>query len=697
MPGSRAVIVIDARDNASIAFNQVQQAIKRTGTVTQQTSQQAGLLSGAFGKLTGVVTGFIGAYAGMRGLQMVQGLAMLGAQAEITEQSFRRMIASVGINADILDKMKAAAAGTVPEMQLMQALNTSLIGTTQHFGQMMANAYPQLIQIARAASIANPSLGDMNYMIRSLSIGLKRMSPLILDNLGLQLKLGDANKAYAAQLGKTTDALTTEEKQIALLNATMEAGDRLVNQVGVSTDNAITKTQTLTAAMSDLNVEIGRNITFLLDYHGILAQTAQLTTAYIKNARLNVTTTEELATEIKRLKKEMPEYVLYLEDLEDRLGKLAYEQGQGEISAIAYADGLETVRSSLKDITGEVFLTTEAIDRLNKSFTNMSHMTGGEGLGAFITPKTLSPINLDRLMDENKIRNLLVDPYAELQNAAPYGGWEAFYDEGQDAATQVSRILIDEQERAAEQSARAWERQMKSAWNDITGKISGIMTPTMPEAWWKGLLPRKDEWDEEARRAADVVNLGEGSPWFQHLMETFPTFKSLVEKMGVKEGSAAWVDQFYKFMDPSAINTDRIKQQYTDMMTAAFNKEQIVNAIAADISAGGGTVNMDVLSALVAGKPELALIAMSGEDLGTSMVGGYEQKIVNSKPVGMFADTVNSDLEAQRTQLLTLGNSLGGVLVAGITQALVAPDFINELAGAVSPRVAEILGQNWGR
>src|SRR5690606_20847824 len=51
---------------------------------------------------------------------------------------------------------------------------------------------------------------------------------------GLVLKVGEANEAYARAIGKAVDQLTAEEQQIALLNATLEAGRVGIEQYGKS-------------------------------------------------------------------------------------------------------------------------------------------------------------------------------------------------------------------------------------------------------------------------------------------------------------------------------------------------------------------------------------------------------------------------------------------------------------------------------
>jgi hypothetical protein len=117
-------------------------------------------------------------------------------------------------------------------MTLMKATLTLTAGASEDLqAQLLQNA-PKLMEIAKAANALNPTLGDTAYMYESIATGIKRGSPLILDNLCIMVKVEEANQNYAESLGKTVEELSAAEKQMALLNATVEAGDRLIQQAG---------------------------------------------------------------------------------------------------------------------------------------------------------------------------------------------------------------------------------------------------------------------------------------------------------------------------------------------------------------------------------------------------------------------------------------------------------------------------------
>lgn len=161
-----------------------------------------------------------------------------GAIITQTTESFDRMMQMAGAVPGVLERMRAAARGTVDDLTLMANVQTLLAGTSGDLQTAFANAAPQLLEIAKAANKVNPTLGDTNFLFESIARGIKRSSPLILDNLGIVVKLGPAYEEYAESIGKSVEALSAEEKQVALLNAVLAQGNVLIEQAGGSADSA---------------------------------------------------------------------------------------------------------------------------------------------------------------------------------------------------------------------------------------------------------------------------------------------------------------------------------------------------------------------------------------------------------------------------------------------------------------------------
>lgn len=146
-------------------------------------------------------------------------------------ESFDKLTASVGQTSQtMLTELRQAANGTVADFDLIRQTNVALAGAVGQFGEEFGRKLPKLLEIARAQAKATGQ--SVDFLFQSIVTGIKRGSPLLIDNIGLVLKVGEANEAYAESVGKTVEQLTAEEKQIAILNATLEAGQTVLDIYG---------------------------------------------------------------------------------------------------------------------------------------------------------------------------------------------------------------------------------------------------------------------------------------------------------------------------------------------------------------------------------------------------------------------------------------------------------------------------------
>lgn len=182
-------------------------------------------------KYTGIIAG-----VGVT-LKKAFDLGEQGAQAMQLARSFDRLLLSVGAAPDLLEQLREGSRNTISDMELMASTSTLLAGTQGDLATALANATPELIEIAKAANALNPTLGDTTFLYDSLARGIKRASPMILDNLGIIVNVEAANKAYAESIGVAVDALTVEQQKIALLNGVLEQGQVLTAQAGEGVDS----------------------------------------------------------------------------------------------------------------------------------------------------------------------------------------------------------------------------------------------------------------------------------------------------------------------------------------------------------------------------------------------------------------------------------------------------------------------------
>ena len=237
-----------------------------------------------------------------------------------TAESFEFLLDKVKAAPDLLDQLTAASRGTISQQELMSSTMTLLAGASGELGTQLANQTPRLLEIAKAANKLNPALGDTAFMYQSIATGVKRSSTMILDNLGLTIKIGQANEKYAKQLGKTVDELTAEEKQLALLNATIEAGDTLIAQVGGTTESATDSFDQLTVIFEETADSLKAKL-----YPALNDAVQALNLLFTWSEKIN----EALAyqdSQIRKTSDNYPEYRSEMERAAEAAGKVARTQ-----------------------------------------------------------------------------------------------------------------------------------------------------------------------------------------------------------------------------------------------------------------------------------------------------------------------------------------------------------------------------------
>ena len=206
-----------------------------TSLITAMTSAET--------KVSRAVTGMAKAFAtvGPAAALAFGQVVKRGSEVERTATSFERLTAAVGLSGDAMIKAtREGTKGLIADIDIMAAANKGLLLglpiTEKGMGEMAA-----------AAATLGQAMGQgATKSLDDLIIALGRSSPLILDNLGLTVKVGEANEKYAAQLGKSSKELTGAEKKQAFFNAAMDAAREKTAQLGGVQVTSIDKTTQLT-------------------------------------------------------------------------------------------------------------------------------------------------------------------------------------------------------------------------------------------------------------------------------------------------------------------------------------------------------------------------------------------------------------------------------------------------------------------
>lgn len=192
-----------------------------------------------------VVTMWAGAASSIYGAYKIWDQAKIGAKMEQERQAFDNLAASYGrTGQSIVDELRKASAETVDLATLVNKAGTA----------MMMGINPadlaSLMQITRATSRQTGQSVVEAFSDISLAVG--RQSRMILDNLGIIVRVEDANEKYAKSLGKTTSQLTDADKKQAFLNATISAGQDLMKRMGNENVTAAEKAQQVEARIKDI-------------------------------------------------------------------------------------------------------------------------------------------------------------------------------------------------------------------------------------------------------------------------------------------------------------------------------------------------------------------------------------------------------------------------------------------------------------
>lgn len=246
-----------------------------SGNLGAALSEITGAL-GPMGIALAAVTAAVGAFIA---------LGFRGAALRGIADGFDNLTAAVGIlSTTLLTDLRRAAAGTISDFQLMQTANQALLGATGEFAKQFGQALPRLLEIARAS--ARNTGQDVNYLYDSIVLGIKRASPRILDNLGIIINEAEAYRIYAASIGKSVEALTDQEKAIAVLNATLLSGQIAIDAAAQSQETAAEKIAraqaTITNIFDKLALAVQPAFEGILDVvNRVLAVIDQLVTAVL--------------------------------------------------------------------------------------------------------------------------------------------------------------------------------------------------------------------------------------------------------------------------------------------------------------------------------------------------------------------------------------------------------------------------------
>jgi len=416
---------IDTSISKTTQMEQAQvQSANNASTAYQNMVQVIGRISPALGSIVTAVgplgIAIAAATAGVKLFNEAWEIAVDAAKFTDVRDAFYKMSGGIDNATDSLEKMRQASLGTVKDLTLMQGMNLADIMGIKATGDEMARLMALATERAKA-------LGQSSeYMFDSLMRGMGRMSPMILDNLGIIIQQEQVYNEYAATIGKVADELSNAEKKAALLQAVLaQSPTDFAN--GVAT--AAQSVQAMEASSANMKIAVGQMLEDMLKLSAIkihafdaITERAQAQAAmpdilkpyddYVKGmtdvvAKLQLKwALNDLANQFTWVKISEEELRQGLNDLIPTVNQLAAAEAaanapmqENAASAVYLAGAFYEVASSIRTIPNYVpvqidyFATGESVpSRLGageyptSSFTDMNQMgLYGTGLGKAAT------------------------------------------------------------------------------------------------------------------------------------------------------------------------------------------------------------------------------------------------------------------------------------------------------------------------
>lgn len=238
--------------SAPAELNRMWLATKQIG---EETKRSGDFFNRAFFRLTGAITladlaaqGIIKTFGLLwdgvkKAGEAIAYLAVQGSKVEMISEGFFRLQNSMEqMGSKTMDQLRRGTQGMVSDFNLMEAANRAMLFGLNLTGDSWEKLAEGALRLGRAMGV------DVKKSFDDLVLALGRVSPRILDNLGIIVKVGEANQKWADAHGKTVRAMSGSERVLAFQELALEKILNHVKGLGEFT-------YTLADRMQQLNVK----------------------------------------------------------------------------------------------------------------------------------------------------------------------------------------------------------------------------------------------------------------------------------------------------------------------------------------------------------------------------------------------------------------------------------------------------------
>jgi hypothetical protein len=455
-------VVVDADatkvENLARTFASVQQqALLQAPTVPDEPGKGFDLGQAAF--QLNQVAGALSAISA--GVKKAFDFATEGAQLQRLQASFE----SLGNTERDLERLRKASLGTISNRNLLLSANRAqLLGVTSDS--------KRLAEILEVAAVRGRALGlTTSQAFDQIIVGLGRLSPLILDNLGIIIEADKTYSAFAESIGKAASDLTEAEKRIALTNKVIAEGVKLgpaVEDNATKLEQFETRITNLVDSLKVAGAEIGVSLLGHVDDLGRTLRGEE--TTQIKYARL--------------------------------LGEMAQGGLKGAQAFRELEQAGVLTRAMLED-------GTIAVDGLSAALFNLEQIMGTLSREGFLVEQMDLLERRAAAGDEEARRRLR--EMQEAQAAPPAEATTEFFDDITEQREDLSDRLTDIEERRAERVKDSEERRLSDierAHERFADRIVDIEEDAanrIEAAHLKATRKREDAQRDLTRDIADTV------------------------------------------------------------------------------------------------------------------------------------------------------------------------------------------------
>jgi len=713
---SKVGIVISGKNESANAFKQVDSQL-----VSLQKSV-GGLIKGA--GLAALAAGLL--EVGKAAFQLARDAAMV----DEVRVAFDDLARGVGASGDrMLSALSAAAKGTISQQALMLASNKAmLLGVADTADEMS-----QLMQVAIARGNAMGLSTEQAFS--DLVTGIGRMSPLILDNLGIVTGGEKVFDNYAASLGRTAESLTDLEKKQALVNLAVSSSADLVENLASQGDTAAEAFQRMDAAAANAKDALGTLIS---------PAAAALANAYANDLKIIADMVNKIAgapisqsgsqdelfasgAKLTDLAKQIADInalladpaplqnnvglTIVLNDLQSKIADVAAEYntaaaalGTPLIDTAALSTGVVQFTEVSQAAAIAIMSLGDSTDSTVPAIGHLANMAAQAAPNlAILRGQILDLVEAERALvsiadaAKGALESSFKGKVSELGVSGALSGFQAA-----NAEVQATIISLKAQGKTQEEIdftvagiVDRWRdvnsqlgktstavAQVDSAFEELKSKVASVLSGALNVDVGVNaddLLPRQDAINEDARRLADVAVNGFASPWADYLNNKFPElFGGAFEGGDLKTAAAKALKDFEDGLKPQLIDKDKAKERVKRMILGDASMAELAAQVTAELQAEmGGNAPADL-----AAKVQAALGGggTGGAEAGADFANTTLDAVITSDVGGNMVATVVNQAANKAALLKTSGASNGklwgdaflGTVREGVPGALVA-------------------------